>query len=272
MIDKRIGKAKLVVLAFTIVSFLAGSTLAGNLNNIVIISIDALHPATLQMANIPTLQKLMRMGAYTLDGKSTEPPKTLIAHAAMFTGMQPAENGKIDNSWEPGQITVAKNTIFNRARSYGFRTGYFYSKQKLGYLVNDAINTHQWSRENSIDLAEIFLKSSGRHFIFLHVSGLDQVGPQYGWLSPEYIEELAFIDEYLSQMIDSVKQQKNYLIIVTSDHAGHARIHGSLHPDDYRLPFIICSDTVPVKNFQNMSFSVVDMKKILEKLLQGDSS
>jgi hypothetical protein len=73
-------------------------------------------------------------------------------------------------------------------------------------------------------------------------------------------------------MIDSVKQQNNYLIIVTSDHAGHARVHGSQHPDDYRLPFIICSDTVPVKVFHNMFFSVVDLKGILEKLIRGDSS
>ena len=34
----------------------------------------------------------------------------------------------------------------------------------------------------------------------------------------------------------------------------------------YRFAFIISSDAVPVKNFHNMSFSVVDLKKILEKL------
>ena len=141
----------------------------------------------------------------------------------------------------------------------------------LQNVVIISIDAHQWSRENSIDLAEMFLKSPGRHFVFLHVSGLDQVGPQYGWLSPEYIEELAFIDDYLTQMIDSVQQQQNYLIMVTSDHAGHARVHGSQHPDDYRLPCIICSDTVPVKDFHNISFSVVDLKGILEKLLRDDS-
>jgi len=73
-------------------------------------------------------------------------------------------------------------------------------------------------------------------------------------------------------MIDSVQQQQNYLIVVTSDHAGHARVHGSQHPDDYRLPLIICSDTVPVKEFNNIAFSVVDLKGMVEKLLRGDSS
>ncbi|MBL6971204.1 MAG: alkaline phosphatase family protein [Desulfobacterales bacterium] len=260
------GKVKLIVLTLTMVSLFAGAVYAGDLKNIVIISIDALHPDALRMAKIPTLQKLMHGGAYTLDGRSTEPPKTLIAHTAMFTGMKPIENGKMDNSWVPGQAMVDKPTIFNRARSYGFRTGYFYAKQKLGYLVNGAIDAHKWSRDNSIDLAEAFVKTPDRHFVFLHISGLDEVGPQYGWLSPEYLEELSFIDEYLSTLVDSIERQKNYLMIVTSDHAGHAKIHGSQYPEDYRLPFIISSDAVPIKNFHNMSFSVVDLKKILEKL------
>ena len=68
MIDRCIGKTKLIVLTFTIIAFLTGSSLAGNLKNVVIISIDALHPDTLQRAKIPNLQKLMRTGAYCPDG------------------------------------------------------------------------------------------------------------------------------------------------------------------------------------------------------------
>jgi len=108
VIDICTGKIRLLLLTSTFVLFLTGSALAGDLKNVVIISIDALHPDTLLRARIPTLQTLMNTGAYTLDGKSTEPPKTLISHAAMFTGMPPVENGKTDNSWEPGQTTVSK--------------------------------------------------------------------------------------------------------------------------------------------------------------------
>lgn len=185
----------------------------------------------------------------------------------MFTGEKPAGNGQMDNSWTSGQATIDRPTIFSKAKSRGFQTAYFYSKQKLGYLVNNAVDVHQWSRENAVDMAEAFLETAGRHFVFLHVSGLDEVGPQYGWLSTEYLEELTLIDDYLSMVIGTMKRQKNYLIIVTSDHAGHDRIHGSRHPQDYRMPLIISSDTVPVKQFQDISYSVIDLKKILEKLL-----
>ncbi len=45
----------------------------------------------------------MESGTYTLNGRSTDPPKTLIAHTAMFTGLSPEESGKVDNDWTPGE-------------------------------------------------------------------------------------------------------------------------------------------------------------------------
>lgn len=246
-----------------------GDAFAEGMNNVLIISIDALHPDALRRAEIPTIQNLIDAGAYTLDGRSTEPPQTLIAHTALFTGLPPEENGKTDNSWMPGQATVGNPTIFDTAKSCGFHTGYFYGKQKLGYLVNGAIDVHRWSRDNAIDLAQGFIETPGRHFVFVHVSGLDAAGPEYGWLSPEYLEELFYIDDYLSSLVKFVRQQKNYLIVVTSDHAGHDRIHGSRHPEDYRIPLIIDSDAVAVEHLNGRSFSIVDVKSIIEEMIRG---
>lgn len=181
--DKLIRPFQLIVVVCILITINEGNVYAVKLNNVLIISIDALHPDALWKADIPTLRMLMDSGAYSMEGRSTQPPKTLIAHAAMFTGMPPSENGKTDNSWAPGQATVGKPTIFDGAKTKGFRTGYFYSKQKLGCLVNSAIDIQQWSRDNAIDLAQSFIETPGRHFVFLHVSGLDEAGPEYGWLS-----------------------------------------------------------------------------------------
>jgi predicted AlkP superfamily pyrophosphatase or phosphodiesterase len=246
----------------------AASLQAAPLKNVMIISIDALHPAALNETTTPVIYKEMRAGAYTLNGFSTNPPKTLVSHIAMFTGMGPDKSGKLDNQWQRGEPTIDRQTIFNSAKQSGFVTGFFYSKQRLGYLVNEAVDLHRWSREGAIDYAQAFVGKSGRHFVFLHVSGLDFVGPQYGWLSAEYLEELSYIDEYLTPIIRSVKEQKNYLIIITSDHAGHDKIHGSQHPDDFRLPFIIHSDRMDFESIQNSKYSVTDLKDILNRILQ----
>ena len=127
--------------------------------------------------------------------------------------------------------------------------------------------TVSWSPDCAIDSAEAFIKTTDRHFVFLHISGLDQVGPQYGWLSPEYLEELSFIDDYLSSLVKSVIGKRNYLVVVTSDHAGHGKIHGSDHPEDYRLPLIVYSDTVAVKQIKNQPFLIVDFRKKLEGMI-----
>lgn len=259
-----IGVRALMVGGFLTVLLVAAP--ANALQNTLIISIDALHPEALRAGDLPTLQRVMRQGAYTMAGQSTAPPLTLIAHTAMFTGLPPNASGKQDNLWQPGEPTVNLPTIFSHAKSAGYRTGYFYSKQKLGYLVNEAVDDAQWSKDNAIDLAEAFMDGPGRHFVFLHVSGLDQVGPEFGWLSPEYLEELSYIDDALSALITKIEKQKHFVIIITSDHAGHGHIHGSRHPEDYRLPLVIYADGMDFSAYQDVAYTVTDLKEILDPI------
>jgi predicted AlkP superfamily pyrophosphatase or phosphodiesterase len=243
---------------------------AESFSNVLIVSIDALHPDALSAKTSPVIYRQMISGAYTLSGTSTDPPLTLISHTAMFTGFGPAESGKSNNNWQPGEPMVAKNTIFNVASSYGFLTGYYYSKEKLGFLVNPAVNDHRFTKDNAVDIAHAFIQKTGNHFVFLHVSGLDEVGPVKGWLSQEYLEELSFIDDMIGPLVDFVRQKGDYLIIITSDHAGHGTVHGSNHPDDFKLPFVIVSDRIKPDRFQNIPYRVVDLKPMLEGLIAPD--
>ncbi len=89
-----------------------------------------------------------------------------------------------------------------------------------------------------------------------------------GGCLPEYMEELSYIDEYLTPLIRFVKEQKNYLIIITSDHGGHKKIHGSQHPDDFRLPFVIHSDRMKFGSIQNSKYFVTDLKAIVNRVLK----
>jgi predicted AlkP superfamily pyrophosphatase or phosphodiesterase len=212
---------------------------ARDIETVLIVSIDALHPDALGAKTSPTLHALMRPGRYTLEGKSVDPPKTLIAHTAMMTGLAPAENGKTDNDWKPGMPLVAKPTLFDDARQHGFRTAFYYAKPKLGYLVSKAVDEHALARDDGVDQARAFLAKEGKRFVFLHVSGLENAGTEYGWLSPEYLDELSYIDMALAPLLEAVSQRGAYFIIVTSDHAGHGRQHGTRHPDDYKLPLIL---------------------------------
>ena len=207
----------------------------------------------------------MNKGVFPLKGQSTTPPLTLVSHAAMFTGRKPDEGGRIDNSWTPGEKTVSGTTIFTDAKSKGYTTGFFFAKEKLGFLVSRDIDTHQLDRDFSVEHAESFFKKDdSKKFCFLHISGLDRVGPTEGWLSPGYMEELFYIDRSLKSLIKMITSKPGYLIIITSDHAGHSTIHGSDHPDDAKLPLIIISDTVDLESYHGIQFHVATLRSILK--------
>jgi predicted AlkP superfamily pyrophosphatase or phosphodiesterase len=236
--------------------------------SVLIVSIDALHPDALNQSSTKNIDSLMENGVFTLDGHSTNPPLTLLSHAAMFTGIGPDEGGRTNNFWKLGEKKVPVATIFNDAKSRGFSTGFFYAKAKLGYLVSEDIDAHQLDRDFTVELAESFFESDEpKKFCFLHISGLDRVGPTEGWLSTGYMEELYFIDKSLMPLIEQVTSQPGYLIIITSDHAGHGIVHGSNHPDDSKLPLVVVSDTVDLGSYQGIRFHVTDLRPMLKKIL-----
>jgi len=256
-------------LIFSIVFFVHGPLFAASVKTVLIISIDALHPDALGPKTCKNIHRLMQQGSFTLDGHSTRPPLTLVSHAALFSGLSPEKGGRTDNSWHPGEPRIKTTTIFNTAKSLGFSTGFFYSKEKLGFLLNPAIDHYKLDKDFSVDSAVTFLTAAEKKsFCFLHISGLDTTGPIEGWLSPGYMEELFYIDDILAPLIRIVESKKNYLIIITSDHAGHGTIHGSDHPDDEKLPFIIISDCVDNSLYQGITWHVTDLKPFLDEILK----
>lgn len=244
---------------------------AQDVDTVLIVSIDALHPDALSARTAPTLHALMRPGYYTLAGRSVDPPKTLIAHTAMLTGLEPAASGKRDNDWKPGEPQVAKPTLFDDARRRGYRTAFYYSKHKLGYLVSNAVDEQALARDNGIDRARTFFRDGGKRFVVLHLSGLEYAGTESGWLSPEYLDELSYIDMALAPLLADVARRGRHLIVVTSDHAGHDRLHGTRHPDDYRLPLIVATD-VPCDLVQPSGpFRITALRGMVQTLMTPDA-
>jgi len=255
-------------ICFIMGSLTPGFSFAKEVKTILIVSIDALHPKAIDPKTSANIQQLLEQGVYTLDGFSTNPPLTLLSHAAMFSGIGPQKGGRKDNTWQQGQAGIKEKTIFNDAKTKGFSTGFFYSKEKLGYLVNQAVDQHKLDSDFSVDNAMAFFKASEqKQFCFLHIKGLDLTGPVEGWLSPGYLEELFFIDESIAPLIEMVKSKGSYLIIITSDHAGHETIHGSDHPDDAKLPLIMVSDLINLTKYQGIQYHVTQLKPILESVL-----
>ncbi|PLX69174.1 MAG: hypothetical protein C0602_07075 [Denitrovibrio sp.] len=236
------------------------------LNNVVIISIDALHPDAVTAENAPNIFKAAEKGIIKLNGKSTDPPKTLVSHSAMFTGVRPEEGGRKNNTWHKGDATISQKTIFNIAKNMGYSTAYVYSKSKLGYLINGAIDNTLFSKEYPIYKTTEYVNTQDKNFVFLHISVLDMTGPEYGWLSEEYIEDFKFIDEELQELFTFIKKKGRYFLIVTSDHAGHDKLHACGHPDDYKLPFIAVSDVLNEESSAADNFETYQLMHYLKSV------
>lgn len=245
---------------------LSACVCAREVDTVLIVSIDALHPAALSEKVSPNLDRLMRSGRYTLQGQSVTPPQTLIAHTAMLTGLTPAQSGKQDNDWKPGLAQVRHETLLDFAKQRGYQTAYFYAKPKLGYLVSASVDEHALARDDGVDRARAFFNQKNRRFVFLHISGLEDAGRDSGWLSPDYVSELTHIDKTLAPLLEALRQRGSYLIVVTSDHAGHGREHGTSHPDDFKLPLVIASDGV-VPTLPSGEFSITRLKAMVQNAM-----
>lgn len=236
---------------------------------VVIVSIDALHPAALTATVMPNVERRARLGKVVLDGRSTKPPKTLIAHTAMLTGLSPERSGKTDNGWEAGEPTVRFPTILDDARAAGYRTAFFYAKEKLGYLVGPGAQLHALAPDDGIARGRAFLAEEGRAFLLLHVSGLEYAGMESGWLSADYLAEATAIDRALGPLLDELERRGSYLVVITSDHAGHAKEHGTAHPEDARRPLAVRSDCVLVPDLRGRLRAITELRPLLASLLIG---
>lgn len=235
---------------------------------VLVVSIDALHPAALSEKTSPALHALMQAGRFTLNGRSVDPPKTLIAHTAMLTGLPPGQNGKQDNDWQAGAPRVSQATLFDDARRRGYRTAFHYAKTKLGYLASGAVDEHSLAPDDGIDKVAAFFRGGGRRMAFLHVSGLERAGAESGWLSTDYFEELAYIDMTLAPLLEQVRQRGAHAIIVTSDHAGHERQHGTQHPEDYKLPLIVATNLARVAPLPERIWNVTELRRLVRGMLR----
>lgn len=252
---------KFFLLCFFLLS--AVSFAAPGYMTVAVISIDALHPDAVQRKYAPNIFRLIDGGFYSPLGQSTLPPLTLIAHTSMVTGLTPDQSDKKDNNWSEGNPVTDKPTLMSSAKAAGYETALIYSKKKLGYL-NSGADIALFSSQDAIDRAAEWVADGKHQFLFLHVSGLDTEGPISGWLSAEYMDEFSFIDEQLGVLINKIQQKGSALIIITSDHAGHDKLHGTDDPEDAKRPLVIWASDEKIDAVPMDVLKIENLKKYIE--------
>ena len=238
--------------------------------HVILISLDGLRADALQAADAPRIKQVLKIGSYCWQAHSVYPSETLPAHASMFTGLSPAKHHVKSNHWYLRQSTISVPTIFSMAHDAGLSTAMCVGKKKFTHLArpgsvdhfeypgptrrgSDVIawfNFKTYSRlwpwhdaADSITVAHAaarYLASRRPNLFFVHLADPDLVGHSIGWMSEGQLFSIHRSDFALGILMDEVKrwpEMADVIFIVTADHGGHERTHGSSRWEDMTIPW-----------------------------------
>lgn len=218
----------------------------GSVDHVVIISIDGGKPASILSSEMPRLRELIQDGAGTLTAKTIVPSLTLPSHTSMLTGVGPQIHGITWNTYLPFKGIVQVPTIFSIAKDNGFTTAFFASKEKFKHLlIPNSFDMFSLVGKDSAYIsaaAADYIETEKPGLIFVHLPDADIAGHSKGWGSNAQISSLKKIDKSIGEVVDAVRssyKNRSYEIIVTADHGGTRKAHGSSSGDDRNIPWII---------------------------------
>lgn len=223
----------------------------GVTEHVILVSIDGLRPDAIGTYAAPTLRRLMAEGSYSLSASTIMPSKTLPSHTSMLTGVGPEVHGILWNSHSPERLGyVEVPTVFELVHDAGLSTAAFVAKAKFRHLLDPsemdyfeapATNASTWSLTRTVERAVNYMRHEQPNFLFVHFGEPDFVGHTIGWMSQMYGWAVGQADAGVGAIVaaaDEIYGPGNYTIVVTADHGGHSRTHGSAATEDRWIPWI----------------------------------
>lgn len=236
-----------------------------------LILVDGMRPDALD--GVPQAQEMMKKASYTLCASTVMPSVTLPCHMSLFHSVDPSRHGTTTNVYAP-QVRPVEGLCEALGRSRK-TCAFFYNWEELRDLTRPGSLTFSFfckgkqfgydkANEYVTDAAIAYLTAHETDFAFVYLGDTDEVGHKYGWMSEEYRESVhkswAQIERLLAALTGG------YTVIVTADHGGHDRIHGTELPEDMTIPVLIQGpDFAPGKELENVN--IKDLAPTVAKLL-----
>lgn len=220
-------------------------------DRVVLVSVDGLRPDAIARFKARTLQRLMDEGSYTLSATTILPSKTLPSHTSMLTGEPPERHGILWNTaFEDAPGTIEIPTVFGEARARGYSTAAYFSKSKFSHLQKPGTLDYsqapggwfgRWSAAHTLADLERRVPTDKPDLLFVHLPDPDTAGHASGWMSTNYGNAVLRADAAVARLLtlmDTTYGKSRYTVIITADHGGHDKDHGSDDPRDVTIPWI----------------------------------
>ena len=230
------------------------------MNKVILISIDGMRPDGLLNCGNDYVKELTKKASYTFNAKTVFPSITLPCHLSMFHSVPPERHGTLSNDYVVPVRPVSG--LFEVLKASGKRCAMYYGWEPIrdigrpgSLIASEYINAYSFEHTDGMltSRALDYIKLASPDFVFLYmVETDDKGGHDVGWMSETYLD-------YISKAIDNVKRVieevgHEYFVIITADHGGHERIHGTELPEDMTIPMFFLGDSFSQgKELENIS-------------------
>ena len=213
-----------------------------NNNKVILISVDGMRPDGFLACGNPYIHQLMEKAYYTLDGQTVLPSVTLPCHMSLFHSVTPQRHGITTNLYLPMARPV--NGLFEQLKNAGKTCAMYYGWEPLRDVARpDSLKyaeyIHSYSEE-SVDTALTGsalerIEKSKPDFVFLYMVETDEKGGHdSGWMTEEYLRRISMAVDNIRRVVEACGDE--YTVIITADHGGHDRTHGTDMPEDTTIP------------------------------------
>jgi len=216
---------------------------------VILCCMDGVRPDGLRAATTPAVDRLIAGGATTRTARSVMPSVTLPCHQSMFRGVEVARHGITTNRFQPLARPVP--SIMDAVHEAGGVTGSFYNWEPLrdlsepgslnvGYMVAACRlpEGDRWVAQQVIE----HLPEWDFDFLFVYLGYPDEAGHRFGFMSEGYLDAIANADQCLGRVLDrmaALGRAAKTVVLVTSDHGGHERSHGTDCDEDMLVPWVL---------------------------------
>ena len=242
------------------------------MEKVILISIDGMRPDGLLASKSSFLDELVRKSSYTFSARTVFPSITLPCHLSMFHSVPPERHGTPANDYVVPVRPVSG--LFEQLRAAGKKSAMYYGWEQLRDVARpgslaaaEYMNSYAFEGTDGYltDRALEYIGKEKPDFVFLYMVETDEKGGHdAGWMSETYLSYINRAMENVRRVVDAIGDE--YTVIVTADHGGHDRGHGTELPEDMIIPMFFMGEKF-CENKELCDVSILDIAPTIAELM-----
>jgi len=240
-------------------------------NKVILISVDGMRPDGFLACGNPYIHEIMARATYSLDGQTVMPSYTLPCHMSLFYSVPPTRHDVTTNFYIPMSHKI--NGLFEQLRYAGKVCAMYYGWEPLRDVSRpDSLTYAEYvdcyaDEDSDTLLADSALSRIQRNhpdFVFLYMVQTDAKGHEKGWMTQPYLDRISIAVDNIRRVLEVCGDE--YTVVITADHGGHDRTHGTELTEDMTIPmFYIGKDFAPGHRFSGGS--IMDIAPTIAKVM-----